>query len=70
MSNRPPYQCKFCGMPSWVDPSDQEAPPDYCHESDHGREERYLEELIDAKSILELLKIELLLHNKLKEKNE
>lgn len=33
---KPPYTCKFCGAPSWVDPFDQEAPPDYCHESDHG----------------------------------
>lgn len=32
----PPYVCKFCGMPSWLDPYDQSAPPDYCHESDHG----------------------------------
>ena len=33
---KPPYTCKLCGAPSWVDPFDQEAPPDYCHESDHG----------------------------------
>lgn len=32
----PPYRCIFCGAPSWVDPSDQTPPPDYCHESDHG----------------------------------
>jgi len=32
----PPYRCLFCGAPSWVDPSDQSPPPDYCHESDHG----------------------------------
>lgn len=31
-----PFQCRFCGCPSWVDPSDQVPPPDYCHESDHG----------------------------------
>lgn len=36
-----PYRCKFCGAPSWVDPSDQDAPPDYCHESDHGSREDY-----------------------------
>lgn len=39
----PPYQCKYCGMPSWIEPHDQEAPPDYCHESDHGSMEAYLE---------------------------
>jgi hypothetical protein len=32
----PPYKCLFCGAPSWVDPSDQTPPPDYCHEADHG----------------------------------
>lgn len=31
-----PFRCVFCGAPSWVDPSDQSPPPDYCHESDHG----------------------------------
>lgn len=31
-----PYLCKYCGAPSWYEPSEQEAPPDYCHESDHG----------------------------------
>lgn len=31
-----PYRCVFCGAKSWLHPSDQEAPPDYCHESDHG----------------------------------
>jgi hypothetical protein len=31
-----PHRCKFCDSPSWVDPSDQSPPPDYCHESDHG----------------------------------
>ncbi len=36
---KPPYKCKFCGAPSWVDPSDQTPPPDYCHESDHGTPE-------------------------------
>ena len=32
----PPYKCVYCGAASWVDPSDQSPPPDYCHESDHG----------------------------------
>lgn len=31
-----PHTCKFCGRPSWVDPSDQAMAPDYCHEADHG----------------------------------
>lgn len=31
-----PHRCKYCGAPSWVDPSDQDAPSDYCHEQDHG----------------------------------
>ena len=34
-----PYTCKYCGMPSWIDPSDQSPPPDYCHEIDHGTAE-------------------------------
>lgn len=34
-----PFKCLFCGAPSYVDPSDQEAPPDYCHESDHGSDD-------------------------------
>ena len=33
---QPPHTCRFCGAPSWCDPSDQSPPPDYCHESDHG----------------------------------
>ena len=36
MTPTPPYRCIYCGAPSWVDPSDQCPPPDYCHESDHG----------------------------------
>lgn len=32
----PPFICKFCGLPSYIDPADQSPPPDYCHESDHG----------------------------------
>lgn len=31
-----PHTCKHCGLPSWIDPSDQSPPPDYCHEIDHG----------------------------------
>jgi len=34
--NNPPYRCKYCGCPSWIEPVDQTPPPDYCHESDHG----------------------------------
>lgn len=36
MSTEPEFRCIFCGAPSWVDPSDQEMPPDYCHPIDHG----------------------------------
>ena len=35
----PLHKCKYCGAASYVDPSDQEPPPDYCHESDHGSAE-------------------------------
>lgn len=31
-----PHRCTFCAAPSWIDPSDQMPPPDYCHQSDHG----------------------------------
>lgn len=34
--NRPPYRCVYCGAPSWLEPSEQSPPQDYCHESDHG----------------------------------
>lgn len=37
--NPAPFKCKFCGGDSWIDPSDQCMPPDYCHESDHGTED-------------------------------
>ena len=40
-----PYNCKFCGAGSWIPPEDQEAPPDYGHESDHGTREDYLESI-------------------------
>ena len=30
-----PYRCIFCGAASWRDPSDQDAPADYCGEADH-----------------------------------
>lgn len=33
-----PFTCNYCGQPSWIDPSDQSPPPDYCHEIDHGSE--------------------------------
>lgn len=35
----PPYTCKYCGARSYIDPSDQERPPDYCHPVDHGTPE-------------------------------
>lgn len=41
-----PYVCKFCGLPSWIEPSDQEPPPDYCHAGDHGCQEDYEHEFI------------------------
>lgn len=31
-----PFVCIFCGGPSWIDPSDQYPPPDYCTYEDHG----------------------------------
>lgn len=34
--NEPPFKCKFCGLPSWIDPSDQTAPPTYCYDLHHG----------------------------------
>jgi hypothetical protein len=34
-----PHSCKFCGAPSWLEPDEQTAPPDYCHEADHGEPE-------------------------------
>ncbi|QQD72988.1 hypothetical protein [Acidithiobacillus ferrivorans] len=37
--NEAPFTCKYCGSPSWIDPSDQSPPPDYCHEIDHGTAE-------------------------------
>ena len=36
-----PYECVYCGRPSWVDPTDQRPPPDYCHESDHGEPDEF-----------------------------
>lgn len=50
-----PYVCKFCGFPSWIEPSDQTPPPDYCHESDHGCQENFEEEFIymQAESFIE-----------------
>lgn len=30
------FVCKYCGMPSYLEPIDQTPPSDYCHESDHG----------------------------------
>ena len=39
VEHQAPFTCKYCGMPSWIDPSDQSPPPDYCHEIDHGTEE-------------------------------
>lgn len=38
-----PFTCKYCGAPSFVDPSDQRQPPDYCHPEDHGSDDDRLE---------------------------
>ena len=35
-ADKAPFTCRYCGSSSWLDPVDQTAPPDYCHESDHG----------------------------------
>jgi hypothetical protein len=37
----PPYTCQVCGAESWVHPSEQYMPPDYCHPEDHGSAEEY-----------------------------
>lgn len=34
-----PFTCEYCGLPSWIDRSDQSRPADYYHESDHGTAE-------------------------------
>ncbi len=41
------YTCKYCGQPSWVDPSDQSPPPYYCHPSDHGSEVELFYQVVD-----------------------
>lgn len=41
--HEPPFTCKYCGRPSWIDPSEQLPPPDYCHPSDHGTVEDWHE---------------------------
>lgn len=38
LEEAPEHTCKFCGSSSSVDPSDQTAPADYCHPSDHGEQ--------------------------------
>lgn len=43
MTPEPPFKCRFCGAPSWIEPFDQVPPPDYCHESDHGDPDNYNE---------------------------
>lgn len=35
----PEHACKFCGLPSHIDPSDQSPPADICSEADHGEPE-------------------------------
>jgi hypothetical protein len=51
MKTTAPYTCKFCGLPSWVDPSDQERPVDVCPTSSHEGEDMtttYAARLTDA----------------------
>lgn len=47
-----PFDCLFCGSSTWVDPSDQSPPADYCHDDDHGappsRDERMADNLREA----------------------
>lgn len=38
---QPEFTCKYCGSPSYLAPSEQSPPPDYCHESDHGEPEEH-----------------------------
>lgn len=38
-----PFVCKYCGLPSQVDPSDQSPPLDICHEVDHESFENWFE---------------------------
>jgi hypothetical protein len=46
------YRCLFCGAPSWREPSEQTAPPSYCHESDHGEPEVHELDGEDAAAVL------------------
>lgn len=50
IQSKPLYTCQFCGGLSYVDPSDQSPPPDYCHESDHGEPEE-----IDSASLSDVV---------------
>lgn len=36
--DEPKFTCKYCGHPSWVHPSEQLPPVDYCHPEDHNDE--------------------------------
>lgn len=36
-----PHTCRYCGAASWIDPSDQTPPADYCHPGDHGSREEH-----------------------------
>jgi hypothetical protein len=39
IDERPEFTCKYCGLPSRYDPSDQVRPVDYCHPEDHGNDD-------------------------------
>ena len=55
-SQEAPFNCVFCGRPSWIDPSDQTPPPDYCHESDHGSADDYKDDAPFKREIRKLRK--------------
>jgi hypothetical protein len=42
VNESPDHTCLFCGSPSHAHPGDQEAPANYCSESDHGYPEEGL----------------------------
>lgn len=48
-----PYNCVFCGAPSWLHPADQAPPADYCGEMHHGDPEVELIEGEEAEELWE-----------------
>ena len=39
LAPEPEFVCKYCGLPTRYDPSDQARPVDYCHPEDHGNDD-------------------------------